>query len=214
MHARVAQVERDGTLVLRDGRALKLEGLRLALPEGRALSSRTQAALRSLAFGGPVNFTTVSPERDRYGRIRVQAFGRLWFQTALLEQGLARVQLSPDRDECAPDLYEAEARARSHRIGLWASPDYRVRTARTLTDTTGTFQLVEGMVSHIGRADGRTFVDFDADPKSPFSAVIGLQDRHAFRDYDFDGLSGRHVRIRGIVQDYRGRPEIELSNPA
>jgi len=26
-------------------------------------------------------------------------------------------------------------------------------------------------------------------------------------------LSGRHVRVRGIVQDYRGRPEIFLSNP-
>jgi DNA/RNA endonuclease YhcR with UshA esterase domain len=46
-----------------------------------------------------------------------------------------------------------------------------------------------------------------------FSAVIGQTDRHAFRDFDFDELPGRHIRIRGIVQAYRGRPEIALSNP-
>jgi DNA/RNA endonuclease YhcR with UshA esterase domain len=43
--------------------------------------------------------------------------------------------------------------------------------------------------------------------------MIGAESRLAFRDFDFDELSGRHIRIRGIVQDYRGRPEIVLSNP-
>src|SRR5262249_23616297 len=150
-----------------------------------------------------------------YGRIRVQGFGRVWLQTALLEQGLARVQISPDRAECAPDLYEAEARARQGHIGIWALPDYRVRAPSALTDRVGTFQLVEGEVGHIGRADGRTFLDFEvaAGSPRPLSLVVESQDRRAFRDFDFDELSGHRIRVRGMVQTYRGRPEIALSNP-
>ena len=78
---------------------------------------------------------------------------------------------------------------------------------------TGSFQIVEGLVSHIGRADGRTFLDFGGQGRWSFSVLIAPGDRHAFRDFDLDGLAGRHVRVRGMVQDYRGRPEIALSNP-
>jgi len=81
-HASIARVEADGTLILPDGRVLVLEGIRLAEPHrGEAL-----AALRVLASRGPVNFTAPAPARDRYGRMRVQAFGRHWLQAALLEK--------------------------------------------------------------------------------------------------------------------------------
>ena len=129
--------------------------------------------------------------------------------------GLARVSISPDRSECAPDLYEAEARARARHAGIWAKEHYRVRSPEKLKDTIGTFQLVEGLVSNIGRADGRTFIDFSdpTDNRRVFTAVIGSESRRAFRDFEFDELSGHRVRLRGVVQDYRGRPEIVLSNP-
>jgi hypothetical protein len=110
-------------------------------------------------------------------------------------------------------LYEAETQARDARRGIWATPDYRVRAPSALPGGSGTFQLVEGRVGHIGRADGRTFIDLDSDGRRMLSVVIGQTDRHAFRDFDFDELPGRHIRIRGIVQAYRGRPEIALSNP-
>jgi hypothetical protein len=207
-HARVARVEKSGSLILSDGRTLILEGIRLP-PADK--SGRVLAALRALALAGPVNFTTVTPEKDRYGRLRVQGFGGVWLQAALLEQGLARVQIAPDRSECAPDLYEVESSARARKAGIWASPAYAVRTPQNLKGASGTFQLVEGLVSNIGRADGRTFIDF-GDRRS-FAVMIGSESRHAFRDFDFDELSGRRIRVRGIVQDYRGRPEIVLSNP-
>jgi endonuclease YncB( thermonuclease family) len=209
-HARIARVDGDGALILADGRSLRLEGIRLPLTDS---SVHALAALRAMALAGPVNFTAAAPQKDRYGRIRVQAIGRQWLQVALLEQGLARVQISPDRSECAPDLYEAEAAARARHAGIWALPVYAVRTPQTLKGATGSFQLVEGQVSNIGHADGRTFIDFDAPGRRLFTAVVGAQSRRAFRDFDFDELSGRRVRVRGIVQDYRGRPEIILSNP-
>lgn len=212
--ARIVQVEQDGVLILSDGRAVMLEGIRLPLHDGApaALRDHALATLRLLAGAGPVIFTVTKPRQDRYARLRAQGFGASWLQLALLEQGLARVQIAPDRDECAPDLYEAEARARDKGLGLWALPVFSVRRPDAMKSAAG-FQLVEGVVSNIGRADGRTFLDFERNGRRVFSAVIGQQDRRAFRDFDFDAISGRRVRLRGMVQDYRGRPEIALSNP-
>jgi DNA/RNA endonuclease YhcR with UshA esterase domain len=66
----------------------------------------------------------------------------------------------------------------------------------------------------VGAGGGRTFIDFGSDGQRIFSAVIAPEDRRAFHNFDLDGLNAKHIRIRGIVQDYRGRPEIALSNPA
>ena len=205
--ARALRVEKGGALILPDGRIVVLEGIRLAPGE------HGMAALRKLVFAGPIAFSVTPPKGDRYGRIRAQAFGKEWLQMALLEQGTARVQIAPDRPECAPDFYEAEARARARHAGLWARSENRVRTPDDLKGMIGSFQLVEGRVSDVVRADGRILLEFEGKVRRGFSAVIEPEDRRAFRDFDLDGLSSRRIRIRGIVQDYRGRPEIALATP-
>lgn len=211
-NTKLNRVESDGTLILSGELPVRLEGIRLPLDGPHDIGERAIGRLQEMAGAEPVTLAA-PPGLDRYGRVRAQAFGSGWLQISMLEQGLARVQISPDRQECAPDLYEAEARARTKGAGLWALERYRVRTPEQVRGTAGTFQLVEGMVNHIGQADGRTFIDFGTGERRVFSIVIAAQDRRAFRNFDFDELSGRHIRVRGIVQDYRGRPEIALSNP-
>jgi len=221
-NARVVRVEQNGALILSDGRAMLLEGVRLALDGD--LRERALSALRDMTKSQPVTFTATPPKEDRYDRVRAQAFGPArdarqsnqasWLQIALLEQGLARVAISPDRNECAPDLYEAEARGREKRSGIWAMTAYQAKAPETVKNSAGSFQLVDGWVTNVGQADGRVFIDFGSNGRQLFSAVIQRQDRRAFRDFDFDELPAHHIRIRGIVQDYHGRPEILLSNPA
>ena len=203
-HVHVVRVEKNGALVLADGRAVMLEGIRLAGADGpQELSDRALAALREMALAGPVTFTAIPPKEDRYDRIRVQAFGDVWFQTALLERGLARVAISPDRNECAPDLYEAEQRAQTRRAGLWALSTSALRVPEAMKNTaTGSFQIVQGWVTHVGHSDGRVFIDFGSDGQRVFSAVIEQEDRRAFRGFDLDGLETHHIRIRGLVQDF------------
>lgn len=168
-----------------------------------------------MAQAGPVTFTTVVPKEDRYGRVRAQAFGAIWFQIGMLELGLARVAISPDRNECAPDLYEAEQRGREKHAGLWALPHSQPRRPEAMTGSdTGSFQVVEGRVSGVGHNGGRVFIDFGAGGTRVFSAVIQPEDHRAFRDYDLDGLEAHHIRIRGMVEAWRGQPQIALSNPA
>ena len=235
--ARVMRVEQNGVLVLRDGRAVTLEGIRL--PEQDSQRAQALTALRALTADGAVTFTATPPKQDRYDRVRAQGFSEgAWLQVALLEKGLARVAIAPDRNECAPDLYEAEARARERQAGLWALSANAPRRAEAMpaptrprTETVpqaprrteavrdpqtpaGSFQLVEGWVTHVAQANGRTFIDFGSNGRQSFSAIIQPDDRRAFRGFDLEGLEAHKIRIRGIVQDYRGRPEIALSNPA
>ena len=135
---------------------------------------------------------------------------------ALLERGLARVEIAPDREECAPDLYEAEAKARAGSRGLWALPQYAVKQAVSLLPgLAGSFQLVEGQVTNVSVHDGRAFLDFHDNYRQGFSATVAPEDRKTFRKAGFalEDLAGRHVRLRGIVEDFAGRPEIALSNP-
>lgn len=207
--ARVIRVERNGDLILRDGRAVVLEGIRL--PESGPRFSDALSLLRALTLNAPVTFAATPPKQDRYGRTRAQGFGEVWFQTALLEKGLARVSLSPDRDECFPELYEAEALAREKRLGLWAGEVSRSRSSQAMK-TVGSFQLVEGRVTDVGLREGRTILRFE-DARG-ISGVIAADDRRAFRDFDLEGLESRRIRIRGVVQSSRGSLEIALSNPA
>jgi endonuclease YncB( thermonuclease family) len=204
---RVIRVARNGDLILRDGRAVMLEGIRL--PDAGPRHTGALSLLRALTLKGPVTFAAMPPKQDRYSRIRAQGFGTVWLQTTLLERGLARVAISPDRDECFPELYEAESQARARRVGIWADSEYRLRTPQTGAEG---FHLVEGRVANVGRREGVTIISFDG-PRG-VSAVITAEDRRAFRDFDLDDLQTRHIRVRGIVQDTSGGPQIALSNPA
>ena len=95
-------------------------------------------------------------------------------------------------------------------------PAYAVRTPQTVKSDIGRFAIVEGRIAQVERHDGRIFLDFNADSRRGFTATIASEDAKPFRDMDpsLEELAGRRVRLRGVVEDYNGRPEIALSNPA
>lgn len=219
----VVRVEKNGALILDDGRAVHVEGL--LLPAGARdhgpdfLSSQALNELSALTHAKGVTLTDTPPKEDRFGRVRAQVFlpdtaDDSWIQIALLRRGLARVSLAPDRRECASALYAAEAAARAAKNGLWAAPAYAVRTPDNLARDTGTFQVVEGKVLHADMKDGRAYLDFGADWKTDFTVTISPDDMKTFRDVGVDPRSyeGQTVRVRGFVQQLDG-PEIAVASP-
>lgn len=217
--ARIVRVEQNGALILSDGRALLLEGIRLPLAADKAPRSFTdqaRATLLSLARDGVVTGAALPPKQDRYDRVRVQGITEtMWLQQALLEQGLARVAIASDREECAADLYRFEAQARRAQKGIWANTAYRVRGNRDdWRLDVGTFQLIEGHIGRVQERDGRLLLDFGTDGRSGLLAVVAGTDRANFRRTDPTSLEGRNVRVRGVVQDVGGRPQIAIASPA
>src|ERR1700749_432348 len=207
--AHVVRVERSNdALVIRDGRAIHMEGIRIphSGPDRAPAYIADQAydAIGALTRGKVVDVTAVVPKEERYDRVRGQVFNSddQWLQLNLVRRGFARVDIAPDRTECAAELYAAEGEARAANRGLWAVPNYRVRAPEQLGGDTGTFQIVQGRVLTADVKDGRAYLDFGADWKTDFTVTISPQDMTNFR---FDGIdprdyAGKMIRVRGIVQ--------------
>ena len=217
--ARIVRTEQNGVLVMSDGRAVHLEGIRI--PNGRGdrapVTFQVQALtlLSRLANDHALTLTAIDPKEDRYDRIRAQAFsGADWIQVALLKHGLARASIAPDRIECAAVLYDAEGQARAAHAGLWSLPAYAVRTPQNVAGDVGTFQLVEGKVTGADVLNGVMTLSFGIGLKGEFHVTISNDDMANFRMIGVNpkGYSGKTVRVRGIVQNDNG-PMIEIANP-
>jgi hypothetical protein len=214
------RVEQNAAVIIDDGRALVLEGVRL--PAGSRENApglyvdRAFTLLKSLVRHGPLTITALRPKEDRYGRVRGQLFNGqgVWVQQALLRAGLARVAIAPDRTECAGDLYAAEAEGRAARAGLWADPAYAIRTPDSMANVAGTFQVVQGKVLTAELKNGRAYLNFGTDWHNDFTATIAPEDMDNFRRLGVDPRSyaGQTIRVRGLVRMHNG-PEIEIANP-
>jgi hypothetical protein len=213
------RTEQNGVLVMSDGRAVHLEGIRL--PSGRGdrapASAQVQAlgALSQMANDHGLTLTAVEPKEDRYDRIRAQAFsGSDWVQVSLLKRGLARVSIAPDRIECAAELYNAEAQARVAHAGVWSVPAYNIRTPQNVAADVGTFQIVEGKVTGADLLNGIMTLSFGIGLKGEFRVTISNDDMANFRMIGVNprGYAGKILRVRGVVQ-YDNGPMIEIANP-
>jgi len=222
-HVRIMRVEpSDDLLVLHDGRAVHMEGIRFPhAAQDRApafIEQQAFNAIDSMARHHLLSVTALAPKEDRYDRVRGQVFNEddpdPWLQRALLRSGMARVDIAPDRTECAAELYAAEGEARAAHLGLWALPAYAVRNPEGLAFDTGTFQIVQGTVLTADVKDGRAYIDFGPDWHTDFTVTIAPADMANFRREAVDPrlYAGKTIRVRGIIQQFNG-PEIEIANP-
>ena len=215
--AQLLRVEKNGSVILTDGRAIYLEGIRLPGADRAPppLADRALGTMASLLGKAPLTLTALPPKEDRYDRVRGQLFaGGAWVQAALLKAGLARVLIAPDRTECASELFAAEAQGRAAHAGIWSLPAYAIRTPQTVGHDTGSFQIVQGKVLNAGLKNGRAYLNFGADWHSDFTVVVAPEDMANFRRIGVDPRSyaGQTIRVRGLVQYHNG-PEIEVANP-
>ena len=125
----VVQEAIDGdTLRLADGRELRLAAVAapkpqlprtgaITAPDARldALAEAARQAIDAWTRGRPVDLYFPAQRSDRHGRIVAHAMtpDKGWLQTALLAQGLARVQTTATMAAAADALLRTEAAARA-----------------------------------------------------------------------------------------------------
>ncbi|MBK3733637.1 thermonuclease family protein [Azospirillum brasilense] len=225
---RVAAVTDGATLLLEDGRSLRLAGIEPAAPpappptgaepgRGWPLAEAARLALAELAVGQSL---TVRGEArtDRHGRVLAQVMrgDGLWLQGELLARGLARVHTRPDARALAREMLAAEAAARDAGRGIWRTRAYAVRPADpdALRRDRDSFQIVEGRVLRVSKAGGDAYLDFGEDWRTDVTVHIGRAALREFVTAGIDPLSyeGRTVRVRGWV-GLRAGPLIEATHP-
>jgi endonuclease YncB( thermonuclease family) len=205
--ANVAAVRDGRTLMLDDGRELRLSGIEVA--------DNNRAALQALVAGHPLRLERLGAERDRYGRLLAFAYSGeadQSVQKAMLEADYARVSARIGNKPCADALLSAERVARAAGRGIWADPNFAPLSAENLTRLQaerGQFALVEGKVLSVRESGATIYVNFGRRWTRDFTVTIRRRDQRMFTAAGIEPkqLEGRRIRVRGWIEQ-RGGPII------
>ena len=221
--ARVAEIVDGDTLVLDDGRHVRLVGIQAPkLPLGRPhvkrqpFADQAKTALEELTLGRTIRLSYGGRRMDRYDRQLAHLHdesGR-WVQGDLLFRGLVRVYSFRDNRTPVGDMLMLEREARAAGRGIWSHAFYRVRDTSETPKHLDSFQLVEGTVVDSAEVRGRTYLNFGEDWRSDFTVTVSPKDKRRFREEPFDllALKGRRVRVRGWLYQRNG-PMIDITHP-
>ena len=221
--ARVAEVVDGDTLVLEDGRKVRLVGIQAPkLPLGRPhvatqpFADDARATLAELTLGRTVRLSFGNRRVDRYDRRLAHLHdenGR-WIQGDLLRRGLARVYSFRDNRSLIADMLTLEREARRADRGIWSHAFYRVRSVAETPRHLDSFQLVEGRVLAAAEVRRRVYLNFGEDWRTDFTVTVSPRDRRRFRRPPFDllALKDRRIRVRGWLYRRNG-PMIDVTHP-
>jgi endonuclease YncB( thermonuclease family) len=220
--ARAVEIVDGDTLVLDDGRNVRLVGIQAPkLPLGRRgfqtwpLADEAKAALAELTLGRELRLAYGGRRTDRHGRAlaHLETPQGHWVQGALLAAGLARVYSFADNRAAVPEMLALESQARLDGRGIWALDWYAVRDAETVDAAAGGFQLVEGRVRDAAEVRGRVYLNYGADWRSDFTVFLDRDTVARFRAEGIDPLAYeyRRLRVRGWVKSFNG-PMIEVTH--
>ena len=224
---RVEAVDERLEIMLEDGRLLRLAGVERPRPTpanpSRAAQARDQLRGWLMKPGLRVDLELLAAVPDRWNRLPARLFapgGEGTTQSvaeAVVEAGLARVEIDPLARPCLRPLLALEVKARREGLGLWRDPAFAVAAAADragLAARAGEVVLVEGLVSGVGATASRTYVNFGPIRTIDFAATVGRNNLAAFQKSGviLAQLSGKVVRVRGLVETQFG-PQIELADP-
>jgi endonuclease YncB( thermonuclease family) len=221
--ARAIEIVDGDTLVLDDGRQVRLVGIQAPkLPLGRAgfkawpLARDAKQALSALALGQSLTLAYGGRRIDRHGRALAQLFDAEggWIQGQLLSQGMARVYSFADNRALVPEMLARESAARAARRGIWANSFYAVRTPEQAARHIGGFELVEGRVRDVAVVRGRVYLNFGEDWREDFTVTLSPKVRRTFEAENIlpEMYRERIVRARGWLKSFNG-PMIEATHP-
>ncbi|MGE3989558.1 thermonuclease family protein [Pseudorhodoplanes sp.] len=204
----VAAISDSRTLLLSDGRSIRLAGIEWAVPPATA-----RAHLARLLGNRTVTLRGV-PAEDRYRRIHAfpsVSGSETPIQYSLLDQGLAVTGVRIGDPACREKLLRRERAARAARLGIWGSGDYRLHQADdpvAILQDRGRFAIVEGRVLSVRESGSTTYVNFGRRWSEDFTVTIARRSLQAFAGLPPKSLAGRTVRVRGVIEERAG-PWIE-----
>lgn len=218
-----ASVADARTIVLGDGRAIRLAGLESLAALARdletadTLDARLAGRLSRWLAARPLRIRILPGKPDRHGRraALISASGDL-LQERLLDAGLAVFvpEIFPGRDigdddgnTCARQLLALEAAARLARRGGWSEPGIGVAAARpdALSSHYGHFVIFQGIVHSVGTRRDRTYIDFGRQWRSDVTVEITAARRGNFGgEAVLEDLAGKFVRVRGFLKEKAG----------
>ena len=216
---RISFVQDGDTLVLNDGRRLRLIGIDTPELGGRgdpvepgAIAARDR--LRQLMFmhRQQLSLRFDQEREDHYGRLLAHAFvgdGRNLVELLLAAGAGAQILVPPNTWQA--DCYaEASGTARRQRLGIWALPAYQPKSVSQLDLRSTGFHIIRGRVSHLGSSASAIWVNL----VDNFGLRIEREDLDQFSSLDLDALVGSEIEVRGWVYARKGQLRMPLRHPS
>jgi endonuclease YncB( thermonuclease family) len=205
----IAKVTDDFDIVLKDERSIRLAGVKVLSAGAEPEAQMTPAAyVKEAEGGGTASLRLLAPISDRWGRLSADVFlGGRNLQVSLVEKGLAVARPDDLRGACWEAVRAAEGRARRENAGLWAKADaiLKATDGAKLVERDGSFILASGVVRHVSRRKGISYVDFGAPGTN--ALFLTVNDRALTRmeklGFKLEQLTGRKILARGVVLNGR-----------
>lgn len=222
--ARIDTVIDGLTVLLKDGKIVRLSGLEIAGQYDPAAEDTSVAAKQALETLLPEGTEVTLYQTRMAKKGRLNRMGHhlahlekknetIWVQGALLRQGLAYALPTSDTPEMAAQMYAAESAARNAKTGLWENSS--VLSPDTAEQAIGRFAVVEGVVRSAATAKNNIYLNFGSDWRTDFTVMIAPSVRKELARTGIDPLSlaGETIRTRGWLRSYNG-PMLELDHPS
>ncbi len=229
---KVSEVIDGDTFKTTDGETVRLLGINTPeLTEPGADIAKSGLAL--LILGKDVCLKRDVTDRDDYGRILRYVFiDSLFINAELVIMGYAETRFFPPDTLYREKLENLEKIAVRNNRGLWAfavfqRPDtasFAVEATKELTSDAiswrdaaqyyGQTKIVEGRVVASNNTGKVCFLNFHKNWKKYFTAVIFSSDYDKFPARPEEYYLNRNVRVKGLIKEYNGKPEIILKGPA
>lgn len=215
---RISFVQDGDTLMLNDGRRLRLIGIDTpelgdssSAAESGAIAARDR--LRQLTFISQQQLSLrFDQERtDRYGRLLAHAFSSNGHSLTeqLLSEGKGIQLVVPPNSWQASCYREAAQTARQQRIGIWALPEYQPVTVAQLNPRSSGFQIVRGRVSHLSNSASAIWINLVGN----LALRIERVDLDNFQGTDLAGLVGSEIEAQGWIYTHEGQLRMPLRHP-
>ncbi|MCJ2060764.1 thermonuclease family protein [Methylobacterium sp. J-048] len=155
---------------------------------------------------------------DRWGREQADiqvADSDIDLAGGLIGAGLAFADADERDSLCRPALRAVEDAARAKRLGLWRDAVLQATDGPALRAREGRFAVVEGRIRHVGERSARTYLDFAARGEDGLTVTVSKRTWRTMRTRGLSAasLEGRRVRVRGILEVWRG-PTLEANADA
>jgi micrococcal nuclease len=188
-----------------------------------------------LIMGKTVRLQKAVTDTDDHGRLLRHVFiGMKFVNAEMVRMGCAEIRFYPPDTMYAAIMRESEKYAIRNRRGLWAFPVFQIPDTtdtisvpasessiamsiiswRDAAEYYGRTTIVEGKIVATYNTGKVCFLNFHKDWRHYFTAVIFASDFDKFPDQPEDHYLNRVVRVKGLMKEYRGKPEITLKSPS
>lgn len=234
--ARVAVVYDGDTFTTDDSLVVRLLGI--DAPESyQPGGDIARDILENYVSGRSVRLMADSVDRDQYGRLlRYVYVGDTMVNLEMVRRGYAAFRSYQSSLDFGDTLARAEEEAARIGKGLWSFNVFAPPTLQLLKEKvkaesvggvaglpvvswleagqyTGRLVTVDGTVVATFNSGKVCHLNFHEDYRRHFSVAIFAQDFAKFPPRPEDFYKERHIRVTGIVKDYKGAPEIIVNDP-